>query len=364
MRTRTWTRMICSVAALACVGLANAQSFPRANRIPPRGPRPAVAAVPATSASSSTASPWEAVNNKPPFTSNSCNGGFPGASDPLLLTDGTVIVQDAGCSDWLRLTPDKTGSYANGTWTQIASLPPGYAPLYHSSAVLPDGRVIIMGGEYNFVPGYFFFIPRGRPRRDLRSDHRRLDVGGAAAVLHPTQIPPFPLDADDRRCLRASSCRTASTCSRIAAPSSPALLDAKTLTWTPTGAGKFDDNDEEGWNLLPNGEVLTVDAYVPVNFPYIPTGTNSELYDYRTGTWRSAGSTIVQLWDSGLYVRRAQRSCTDPHLRGRPGGAAGGWNGLLLRFEYLCRWQRRPQRSTIPTRDTGTRARCFRKSTA
>ena len=25
-----------------------------------------------------------------------------------------------------------------------------YSPLYHSSAVLPDGRVIIMGAEYNF----------------------------------------------------------------------------------------------------------------------------------------------------------------------------------------------------------------------
>jgi len=74
-----------------------------------------------------------------------------------------------------------------------------------------------------------------------------------------------------------------------------ALLDARTLTWTPTGAGKFDINDEEGWNLLPSGEVLTVDAYV---VPYIENGTNSELYNPRTGTWSSAGSTIVQLWDS------------------------------------------------------------------
>jgi hypothetical protein len=44
--------------------------------------------------------------------------------------------------------------------------------------------------------------------------------------------------------------------------------------------------------------VLTVDAYVPVNIPYEPTGTNSELYNPKTGSWSSAGSTIVQLWDS------------------------------------------------------------------
>jgi hypothetical protein len=57
--------------------------------------------------------------------------------------------------------------------------------------------------------------------------------------------------------------------------SQQALLDATTLTWTPTGSGKFDINDEEGWNLLPNKQVLTVDAYV---FAYDPNGTNSEIY--------------------------------------------------------------------------------------
>jgi hypothetical protein len=30
------------------------------------------------------------------------------------------------------------------------SLPSDYSPLYHSSAVLPHGRVIIEGGEYQF----------------------------------------------------------------------------------------------------------------------------------------------------------------------------------------------------------------------
>ncbi|MGA8307296.1 MAG: hypothetical protein WB723_16600, partial [Candidatus Acidiferrales bacterium] len=64
---------------------------------------------------------------------------------------------------------------------------------------------------------------------------------------------------------------------------------------TQTGSNKFDVNDEEGWTLLPNGKVLTVDAYVPVGIPYIPDGTNSEIYNPKTGSWSSAGSTIVQL---------------------------------------------------------------------
>jgi len=78
-----------------------------------------------------------------------------------------------------------------------------------------------------------------------------------------------------------------------------ALLDAKTLTWTPTGSAKFDINDEEGWTLLPTNEVLTVDAYVPIGITYDPNGTNSEIYNPGTGSWSTAGSTIVQLWDSG-----------------------------------------------------------------
>ena len=73
-----------------------------------------------------------------------------GAANPVLLTDGTVLVQDAGCQGWWKSTPNSGGSYVNGTWTQMASLPLDYSPLYHSSAVLPDGRVIIMGAEYNF----------------------------------------------------------------------------------------------------------------------------------------------------------------------------------------------------------------------
>ena len=44
---------------------------------------------------------------------------------------------------------------------------------------------------------------------------------------------------------------------------------------------------------------LTVDAYTDLGDP---NGTNSEIYNPTTGSWSSAGSTIVQLWDShGSY---------------------------------------------------------------
>ena len=73
---------------------------------------------------------------------------------PQLMTDGSVLF-NAFCTpgNWWKLTPSNTGSYSAGTWTQIASLPVinglQYNPLWYASHVLPDGRLIINGGEYN-----------------------------------------------------------------------------------------------------------------------------------------------------------------------------------------------------------------------
>ena len=73
----------------------------------------------------------------------------------LLESNGTVLVHNepdnnttGGTTDWWKLTPDSHGNYANGTWRQIASMPAGYTPLYFASAILPDGRMIVEGGEY------------------------------------------------------------------------------------------------------------------------------------------------------------------------------------------------------------------------
>src|ERR1700735_1071527 len=74
------------------------------------------------------------------------------AGTALLLTDGRVLVQAYDASQYWTLTPDNTGSYVNGPWTKVASMPSGYGPLYYASAVLPDGRVIVEGGEYNLGP--------------------------------------------------------------------------------------------------------------------------------------------------------------------------------------------------------------------
>ena len=285
-RRNTWALRMLTVGyavpvLFAWAGLAGAQSFPKLKPLPPKKDATALAATPVLA----PGSPWQLLTNQPPVLDyTDCGPG-----NPMLLTDGTVMLADNGCQDWWKLTPDEFGSYVNGTWTQLASLPDGYSPLYHASAVLPDGRVIIEGGEYNFSNGVFHAV--------------WTDQGAIYDPLANTWTlvapPPFfggfgnfPRTIGDAQSvvLFDGTFMLADCCTR-----DTALFDAITLAWTPTGKNKFDIHDEEGWTLLPNKKVLTVDAYV---FAYDAGGTNSEIYNPSSGKWSSAGSTIVQLWDS------------------------------------------------------------------
>ena len=267
------------VVLLAWPGLAGAQSLPKLKPIP-HNRRVAGRALVAPA----VPSPWTPLTNQPNFLVN-------GASVPILLTDGTVLVQDLGFPDWWKLTPDQNGSYVNGTWTQVASLPATYSPLYHSSAVLPDGRLIIEGGEYLLNAAQNAFIPTWTSQGSIYDPLANTWTPVAPPAFF-TGFATFQQTIGDAQSviLADGTYMQANCCTK-----EEALLDPKTLTWTPTGAGKFDINDEEGWTLLPNKQVLTVDAYV---FQYDPTGMNSEIYVPASGKWHSAGSTVVQLWDS------------------------------------------------------------------
>lgn len=227
-----------------------------------------------------TCQTWQPLTNQPSFS--------PGAV--LLLTDGTVLAHsEPNClnctstdyNSWYKLTPDSSGSYVHGTWTQVAS-PTGYAPLYFGSVVLPDGHVVVEGGEY-----------------DCSSGTRNAAWTNQGAIYDPVKnvwtsvAPPtgWKTIGDAQSVILPNGTYMQANC----CTKDEALFNPATWTWTPTGTGKFDVQDEEGWTLLPTGKVLTVDAYV---FQYDPTGTNSELYNPATGSWASAGSTIQQLWDS------------------------------------------------------------------
>ena len=217
-----------------------------------------------------TRAAWVPLVNQMPDTNDSLV--TPGAV--LLLTDGTVLAQDSGTADWWRLTPDQFGSYVNGTWIQAASMP--YAPLYFASAVLPDGRVLVEGGEY--VDFVFTWTNQGAIYDPVTDTWQSIAPPAGWATIGDAQSVVLANGT-----LMLANALTAES----------ALFDASTLTWSITGSGKADINDEEGWTLLSSGKVLTVDAN---NFSDI---THSELYDPALGAWSFAGSTGVSLVDIG-----------------------------------------------------------------
>jgi hypothetical protein len=206
---------------------------------------------------------WTALKNQPTFAAN----------DAQQLTDGRILVQEyaptSGLDEFWTLTPDNTGSYVNGTWAQVASLPSGYSPLFHASQVLADGRVVIAGGEYNFGTADWtnlaaIYDPVTDAWTPLAAPSGWANIGDAQSVILPDGTMMIANTTSEQE----------------------AILDPTTLTWTNTGTGKADYNQEEGWTLLPDGSVLTVDTNnIPIE--------NSERW--ANGTWSSAGNTVVEL---------------------------------------------------------------------
>lgn len=229
-----------------------------------------------------------------------------GVGAPLLLTDGSVLVQEQyfdvpseltsannAYGYIYKLMPDMQGSYVNGTWSKLEALPmldgEQYAPVYYASAVLADGRVLFMGGEANGLNN-FNWQSKGAIYDPVTD--RWDQVLPPEFFVNSFGAPPFlPIGDASSVVLEDGTFML-----QDALSGQSALLDAKNLTWKPTGFNKFGVNDEEGWVLLPNGKVLTVDCNVGLDDPRL---TGSEIYDPATGSWSDAGSTVVQLSDYG-----------------------------------------------------------------
>jgi len=224
------------------------------------GTTPATAPPPATPGGT-----WTRLANVP----------IPAAGFQLLLTDGTVIISEVSTNRWWRLTPDITGSYLNGTWSQIAPMPAGYAPLYFGAGVLPDGRVMIEGGEYIsnspvWTTQGAVYNPATNTWASVTPPAGWSTIGDASAVI-----------LGNGTYMQSDCCTTRS-----------ALLNPATMTWTATGTGKQGaSNDEESWTRLWDGTILTVDCNNTVNL------LASEIYTPATGAWTLGPNTANKTCD-------------------------------------------------------------------
>jgi len=167
------------------------------------------------------ASPWTPLTNPPPF-------GTPGTM--LLESDGTVLVHDepdnnvtGGSNEWWKLTPAPDGSYIDGTWSQIASMSAAYSPLYFASAILPDGRMIVEGGEYIGENAVWsnegaIYNPVTNSWRSVAPPRGWTNMGDAASDVLP-----------DGTFMLQQPCQTCVTNPDLTVDD--ALLNARTLTW-------------------------------------------------------------------------------------------------------------------------------------
>jgi hypothetical protein len=197
----------------------------------------------------------------------------------FLMTDGSVLAQSGAGNTWYKYVPDVNGNYSSGTWTQVATLPTGYAPSAFSSAVLADGRLAISGGEYNSPGNYDLqLVNLGAIYDPVANKWTKLGHPRGWQFIgdSPNSVLPNGMFLVGQKLTKQA-----------------AYLNPATLTWTkvPT-KGKSDFNAEEGWTLLPNGDVLTADVL------HAP---NAEIYEPASGKWVSAGSTIVDLHSPSPY---------------------------------------------------------------
>ena len=218
-------------------------------------------------------SPWKALKHAPPFS--------PGTM--LLASDGTVLVHveppSGGTSYWFKLTPDAKGSYANGTWSKLPPMPSNYNPLYFASAILPDGRMIVEGGEYlggtpTWTSKGAIYNPVTNTWRSVAPPDGWANIGDAQSEVLANGT--FMLSQACQNCTSPNG--TLST--------ADALFNATGLNWTNlSGHGKNDPNDEEGWTLLPSGQVLTVDTWL--------TPTTEVFTPSPSLIWSFAGNTVT-----------------------------------------------------------------------
>ncbi len=276
--------------------------FLRLQRTPPRPP-PRRHAVTAAMRARAKAGGWQELAN--------LNTWSNGPATALLMTDGTVLVQDYCTPNWYRLTPDSTGSYQNGKWSTVAPMPSSYGPLYFASAVLPDGKLIVNGGEYNFCVGTetalgAIYDPAANTWTAVSGPSGWSEIGDGQSVV-----------------LNNGTYMIGNCCT-----SYQAELDEATMAWTQVGGtagGKHDQNSEEGWTLLRNGGVLAADVIGE---------DNSEVFNPKNSMWSTAGTVGVNLTQSEEIGPQSMRPDGTVYVEGA--------NGLSAIYSASGKWTQGP----------------------
>lgn len=226
------------------------------------------------------------------------------AGHMLLLTDGSVMVQDNGSSNWTRLTPDLQGHYINGTWSALN--PMHDARAFYSSQVLQDGRVFVAGGEYGAAGAQFvssgaraeIFDPVGNAWTQINPPSSLLNYSNPAGVSVNNGLQAFydsiSMLLPDGTVLVAPVDPANYNGTLIYNPFSNTWTNGPLLVANPQGIGC---QAEASWVKLADDSILTID---PAANNIV--GTNTERYIPSLGQWIVDTSVPLAIYDKNPTV--------------------------------------------------------------
>ena len=206
-------------------------------------------------------------------TATLINGGP--LSGMVLVAGGSSVC--AGCLPVL----DSAELYdsSTGIWSYTGSTTLARAFGGQSSATLPDGSVLVVGGV-TCCPYHLFNEAEtyDQVSQTWTPTDAKMTTANGATILLP-----------DRRVLVAGGAR--GTQPNIVTVATAELFDFFAATWTGTGSMST-DRDAHRLKVLPSGQVLVAGGYSG-GFGVCNDLTSAELYDSSSGTWSLTGSMNV-----------------------------------------------------------------------
>jgi hypothetical protein len=183
-------------------------------------------------------------------------------SRPILLTDGRVLALGADGQQWFTLSPDSAGNFSDGTWT--AAAPMSVWRTYFPSNVLPDGRVLVLGGESSGDTPIGAYTGSGETYDPVSNTWSPIDYFPGPPNTNPLGQIVYEPGPAPTELVRAGSANKVLSGSFWGPQTF--LFDPTSTTGQQWGGltykSQVDGNDasgEEGSVLLPDGSVLTYD---------------------------------------------------------------------------------------------------------
>ncbi len=217
-----------------------------------------------------------------------------GGGTMLLLPNGTIMTQGINgvTSSWDQLTSDAIGSYLDGNWSSLASM--SIPRLYDGSVVLPNGEVMVYGGEYT----------NSGPADRVNSGEI---YNPATNAWSPIQTIPASLNPGNQFGDNSLELLTNGTvlAGYIDGPQTFIFTPGANGnyvngTWSagpnkidPGVSGFVETSDEETWVKLPGaaGNILDYDIWASLN----QSPGYAEYFNTATNAWVATGSVPVAL---------------------------------------------------------------------